>query len=286
MKLKKLAVPILLAMPLFLMGNAPSPIRGPDIVYEEYAIEYFSCQEVEGKYNCSFDLVNTGEAYIALNSVVVANPDTNSTYTGYHGDNLLIEPDGVYNITFTSDTLLTLEDIYISQIFAYEKTYVKSDVIKINNLDSISKSISQEENLRSPFFNYDITISYEQLITEFGKYYSPVFIIKDGINDEIYHFNTYSTLQDSYMIQTEVDLNIEKLEIIDVLCIESYEYYRGGRGASNLLQLLLTFFVGAGVIYAIGIFGVVSLIGGIIFVIIFFSIRYVNKNNPKNHKNE
>ena len=273
MKTRKLAILTLLFLPFTLMANSPNPVRAPDEYTDVEVSNFTLVSESKNKYLYTLDVTNTGEGFVDLYRYTVSGQ---SIYT-YTDD--LIGPLGTETLEIEFKNKVNFTDLSFA-FLGYQIKYVHDDVIDLQAVSSISRTYDMSEER----YTYAFNIQYKKVNDKFNGYYRVVTKIKDTKTNEYHYFMTADKLSENHSFTTNKDLNVDELYLESFHFIESYEYYQTSsveRFFSAIGNVLLIFAV-----ICLPYIGLLLLLSGIIFVIVFFTVRYLKKGKKKTNKDK
>lgn len=271
-------LPLFLIAPLF-MANSPAPWREPDL-YEDFTasnLVTISHDTETGRRVYSVSITNNGDGYISYSHASIRGKgDTYiKTLTSYQED-LVIAPNKTADIKFAIGYEVTLNDIY-PVMYGYLSTFEVKGAAAFSEVSAITKGeedINSGEDMPSKYFTYSFTCKYKNNTNEFGRYYAPIFHFSDGDNDYYFH---QDLLSDEYKIMTTLDLDENKLELVDYTFIQGYDYYRQ-RGVTTVAVSTFMWVMLALFVFSVP---VVLVIGGLVILIIFIVKRKKNRGESQ-----
>ena len=253
MKRKILPILSLLCLPL-LMSNSPAPYRGPN-EYEDYSIDSFKVEKMNTgeyiDYSYTFDLNNTGQGYISLNSYYLLDKSSGAIIDSpsYYSCNELIGPSQKRSFHFVLKQQYQENDIDF-MYFGYNSNFNP----KAANMHDFV--IESKNELDNGYKVYNFKCDYEVLTEHYGVYHNPILKVSDKAST---HFFYGETIKNKYSFYTEADLDVSSLTIEAVNFVEAYDYYYNHNNGNSKGVSQTVFFVfviiglsltGAGIIVA------------------------------------
>ena len=268
-------LPLFLIAPLF-MANAPAPARGTDL-YEDFTLSNLVSVSHDTETNrrvYSVSVTNNGDGYISLaDSEIRPKKNSSGNSITLRQEELVIAPHRTYDISFYAFEEVTLESVS-PVIRGYSSDFEVKEAATFSEISSIAKEEKASTGDIDKYYTYSFTCKYKNNTNEFGRYYAPIFHFTDGDNDYYFH---QDTLAESYRINSALDLDETKLQLLDYTFIQGYDYYRE-RGVT---QVAVSTFMW--VMLAVFVFSVpvVLVIGGLVILIIFIVKRKKNRGESQ-----
>ena len=188
------------------MGNSPYPYGQSDY-YEDFAVCNLVFEEYDndlGYYPCTFDVNNTGDKYIEIESISISATNGSNHYIetniDYYYYDDCIGPNQTLNIKgYSRSNQLDINDLRWSA-FAYEM-YAKATYTSISY---VSKDSYTEQYGSSPRTRYTYRFKLEGLCIDREYYYSPLI---------------------EYKVDGVTKWKMDRSQISDDIAITSYEEY-------------------------------------------------------------
>ena len=241
----KRLIPLLFALPA-LMANAPAPqVFNKD--YKDYELTYVSHEQNGEQFDYTYHLKNTGKGYI---NHVLLEYETRSEYyvlsyytESAHSD---IFKDTVLEPGFDQDIIMTSykEIPDIKKLKKEVKGYAEFDKsIVING----TKEVTKDKSYSGYYYKVDLNLEYSDTNWNYGA------ILKVNYDENIYYVKVDE--RDRYHIETNEEIDLTKLTILDVTAIKSRPYMYGVLDGFAIVAIvfIVCFFIliGGGIFAAI-----------------------------------
>ena len=257
-----LILPLLMLSPL-LMANSPAPmVRSEE--YNDFTCSYLAREEVddlssEGRFLYNFEVSNTGTGYIEY--IYVQSDIINGNLYGYDPifDDLVVLPGQTSVLSLRTNKDINMEGFngtYHGR--AYQQTIGDA-------FDNYSVEIEERISDYSSYNTYSYYVSFNTNVNIANNKYEYGLVVELTYKGKNYAMHRdLGSSKEFYLCSSDEQLDLNQLAI-NKLTMTKGEKYRSGLG---------TFLV---VLFIILIVGACLLGSGVVFVIVFFSVKAARK---------
>lgn len=241
-----------------LMGNSPAPMVRPH-EYDNFSCSFVSKtketdQEDKEVYVYTFEVVNSGDAYI--DNITVKYPSLD--FASYmHGEDSLFgetiiapgKTDNLYLRSYKEYDFSTSEGTFTCNAY---QDFVK-DAIKIEN------SVIRADDSNTYYVKIDPQVKLNFSDYEYGV------ITEISYKGETYiSHHQLSSNNEFFLTRNDTPLDVDQITFVNMIMTKDKAY----KSALGTVLLVVGIIIGVGMI---------ALVGGVIFLIVFFSVRAVRK---------